>query len=71
MDDEKQPNLLQIIFSLLASFFGVQSKKNLARDEAYIEQHGIKVYVLIGFFLVFCLLLTLFGIVKLILYFAQ
>ncbi len=71
MTEHKDPNIFQIIHSLLASFFGVQSLDNLERDEKYIEKHGIKVYIIIGFLLVFCLLLTLFGIVKLILYFAQ
>ena len=57
MTSEKDPNIFQIAFSLLASFFGVQSQKNMDRDEAYIEKNGIKVYVIMGFFLVFCLLL--------------
>ena len=67
---DKDPNIFQVAFSLLASFFGVQSQKNMDRDEKYIEKKGIKVYIIMGFFLVFCLLLTLFGIVKLILHFA-
>lgn len=71
MTQEKDPSIFQIAFSLLASFFGVQSKENMARDEAYIEKNGIKVYVIMGFFLVFCLLLTLFGIVKLVMHFAM
>ena len=69
-EEIKDPNLLQIIHSLLASFFGVQSKENLTRDEQYIEKHGIKVYVILGFFLVFCLILGLIGLVKLILHLA-
>ena len=67
---DKDPNIFQVAFSLLASFFGVQSQKNMDRNEKYIEKKGIKVYIIMGFFLVFCLLLTLFGIVKLILHFA-
>lgn len=70
-EEQKDPSIFQIVFSLLASFFGVQSKENMARDEAYIEKNGIKVYVITGFILVFCLLLTLFGIVQIILHFAQ
>lgn len=70
MTEQKDPTIFQIAFSLLASFFGVQNKENMARDEAYIEKNGIKVYIIIGFFLVFCLLVTLFGIVKLVLHFA-
>jgi len=70
MSEQKDPNIFQIAFSLLASFFGVQSQKNMDRDEAYIEKKGIKVYIIMGFFLVLCLLLTLFGIVQLIVHFA-
>lgn len=70
MTDPKDPNIFQIAFSLLASFFGVQNKENMARDEAYIEKHGIKVYIIMGFFLVFCLLLSLYALVKIVLHFA-
>ncbi len=66
----KEPGILQIIHSLLASFFGVQSERNLERDEKYIEKHGIKIYVIIGFLLVLCLLLGLFVLVQLIVHFA-
>lgn len=68
---DKDPNIFQIAFSLLASFFGVQNQANMDRDEKYIEKKGIKVYIIMGFFLVFCLLVTLFGIVKLVLHFAM
>ena len=71
MTEEKDPNIFQIIHSLLASFFGVQSEENLARDEKYIEKHGIKIYIIIGFGLVFCLLISLYLLVKIILHFAQ
>jgi hypothetical protein len=71
MTKHKDPNLFQIAFSLLASFFGVQSQKNMDRDEAYIEKHGIKVYIIIGFFLVLCLLVSLYTLVKIILHFAM
>jgi DUF2970 family protein len=71
MTEEKDPTIFQIAFSLLASFFGVQNQKNMARDEKYIEKNGIKVYIIMGFFLVFCLLISLFAIVQLILHFAM
>ncbi|MEQ8288700.1 MAG: DUF2970 domain-containing protein [Gammaproteobacteria bacterium] len=67
---EKEPGILQIIQSLLASFFGVQSQQNMDRDEKYIEKHGIKIYIILGFSLVVCLVLGLIGLVKLILHFA-
>ncbi|MDB9751441.1 DUF2970 domain-containing protein [Gammaproteobacteria bacterium] len=71
MTSEKDPSISQIAFSLLASFFGVQSQQNMDRDEAYIEKNGIKIYVVMGFFLVFCLLISLFGIVQIVLHFVQ
>ena len=70
MTEQKDPNIFQIAFSLLASFFGVQNKENMARDEAYIEKNGIKVYIIMGFFLVFCLLISLYTLVKIVLHFA-
>ena len=70
MSENKDPSIFQIALSLLASFFGVQSQENMNRDEVYIEKNGIKVYVIMGFFLVFCLILTLIGIVQLIVHFA-
>lgn len=70
MTEQKDPNLFQIAFSLLASFFGVQNQENMDRDEAYIEKHGIKVYIIMGFFLVFCLLVSLYVLVKIVLHFA-
>ncbi|MCZ6803489.1 MAG: DUF2970 domain-containing protein [Proteobacteria bacterium] len=54
----------------MAAFFGVQSIKNRDRDAAYIDKKGIKIYIIMGFFLVFCLLIALFGIVQIILHFA-
>ena len=71
MTEEKDPTIFQIAFSLLASFCGVQNQANMARDEKYIEKNGIKVYIIIGFFLVFCLLVSLYGIVQIILHFAM
>ena len=71
MTEQKDPNIFQIAFSLLASFFGVQNQENMDRDEAYIEKNGIKVYIIMGFFLVFCLLVSLYALVKIVLHFAM
>ena len=68
--EDKDPNIFQIIHSLLASFFGVQSQANMDRDEKYIEKHGIKVYIITGFILVFILLLSLFVLVQVIVHYA-
>ena len=67
---EDDATLFQILHSLLASFFGVQTQENMDRDERYIEKHGIKVYIILGFFLVFCLIITLLMLVKIIIHFA-
>ena len=71
MSEIKDPSIFQIAQSLLASFFGVQSQENMDRDEKYIEKKGIKVYIIMGFFLVFCIIITVIGIVQLIVYFAR
>ncbi len=67
---DKEPGLFNILHSMLASFFGVQSQQNMDRDEKYIEKHGIKVYIILGFGLVFILIIGLLGLVKLILHLA-
>ncbi len=71
MSDQKDPNIFQIAFSLLAAFFGVQSKEKMERDATYIDKKGFKVYVIMGFFLVFCIIITVIGIVQLIVHFAR
>ncbi len=70
MTENKDPNIFQIAQSLLASFFGVQSQENFDRDAKYIEKNGMKIYIIMGFFLVFCIIITLIGIVQLIVHFA-
>ena len=64
--EPKAPTLLQIVHSLLASFFGVQSQANMDRDERHIEKYGIKLYVITGFVLVLLLLIGLFVLVQII-----
>ena len=64
--EPKEPTLLQIVYSLLASFFGVQSQANMDRDERHIEKYGIKLYVITGFVLVLLLLIGLFVLVQII-----
>ncbi len=70
MTENKDPNIFQIAQSLLASFFGVQSQENFDRDAKYIEKNGMKIYIIMGFFLVFCIIITVIGIVQLIVHFA-
>ncbi len=61
---QKDPNLFQIAWSMLASFIGVQNKENYERDNAYIEKKGLKPYIIMGVLLVIAFHVTLFIIVK-------
>ena len=60
------PNIFQICWSILAAFIGVQSKKNLDRDNAYIEKKGLKPYIIIGIILTILFYVTIYSIVKLV-----
>ena len=60
----KPPTLRQVIGSVLASFIGVQSEKNRARD----FQHGrLSQFILVGFVATVLFILIIFAIVKLVL----
>ena len=62
-----RPTLLQITWSMVAAFCGVQSDKNHERDFAYIDEVGFKPYIIIGIVLTLLILLVLYGIVQIIL----
>lgn len=66
MNEQKDPTIFQIAHSILAAFFGVQTKKNHERDDAYIEKKGLAPYIIMGFSLVFVFLFILYIIVKII-----
>ena len=51
--------LYHIISSVLSSFFGVQNNNKFKEDEDFIEQHGVKYFLITGFFIV------VFGIIVL------
>ena len=59
--------MLNIIKSILSAFFGVQSNRKLSQDDAFVEKHGIKYFLIIGFLVVIFLLLTLAILVNVIL----
>jgi hypothetical protein len=67
-DQEPQPpTFWQMLQSVLAAAFGVQSGKNRARD----FNHGKPSYfVALGLLFTLCFVLTIFGLVKLVLYYA-
>lgn len=68
MDDrgeDKAPGFWQVVWSVLAAFFGVQSEKKYRRDTT----HGRPVhYIVIGLFLTALFVLSLWGLVQLILH---
>lgn len=58
---EKKPRLIQVIASVLAAGFGVQSKKNRERD----FQHGnVLIFIGVGVIATILFILTIYGIVK-------
>ena len=60
-------NLLKIINSVLASFFGVQGNKKYDEDNDYLEKNGFAPFLIVGIFLVIIFLSSLFFIVEMIL----
>ncbi|WP_260954550.1 DUF2970 domain-containing protein [Pseudomonas citri] len=65
--DNKPPTLLQMVHSILAAAFGVQSGKNRARDFTHGKPSH---FILLGIVFTVVFGLTLYGIVNLVLYFA-
>jgi hypothetical protein len=59
--------ILNIILSVISAFFGVQNNKKFHADEKFIEKHGVKYFLIIGFLLIFVGLITLSIIVNFIL----
>lgn len=62
--ENKPPSLLDTIFSVLASFFGVQSEKNRVRD---FSSGKPIVFIVVAIVLTVVFVLTLVTIVKLML----
>jgi len=60
-------DLLNIVKSVLASFFGIQSNKKFSEDDEFVEKYGIKYFLIFGVFLVIVFLVTLYTIVHFIL----
>jgi len=59
--------MLNIIKSILSAFFGIQNNRRFSQDDAFVEKHGIKYCVIIGFLVAILLLLTLAILVSVIL----
>lgn len=67
MSDGAKPSLWQVVKSVLSSFFGVQSTANRERD----FQHGSPAqFVIVGLLFTALFILTVWGLVKLVLYLA-
>jgi hypothetical protein len=69
MNDQapQPPTFWQMLHSVLAAAFGVQSSKNRARD---FSQGKPSQFIMLGLLYTLCFVLTVFGLVKLVLYFA-
>ncbi|MEN2398116.1 DUF2970 domain-containing protein [Pseudomonas halotolerans] len=65
--DNKPPTLWQMMHSVLAAAFGVQSGKNRARDFTHGKPSH---FVILGIVFTVIFALTLFGIVKLVVHLA-
>jgi hypothetical protein len=62
--DQKKPNLVQVVASVLAAFFGVQSEQNRQRDFA---GGNPLVFIVVGLVLTALFVLTVWGAVQLVL----
>ncbi len=63
-EEEQAPTLLQVIGSVLASFFGVQSSKNKERD----FKHGNhRVFIAVGIIMTLMFLITVYTVVQIVL----
>ncbi|MFK7607308.1 MULTISPECIES: DUF2970 domain-containing protein [unclassified Pseudomonas] len=65
--DNKPPTFWQVVHSVMAAAFGVQSSKNRTRDFTHGKPGQ---FLLLGLLFTGVFALTLFAIVKLVLYFA-
>lgn len=59
--------MLNIIKSILSAFFGIQSNKKFSQDDAFVQKHGIKYFLIIGFLVAILFLLALATLVNVIL----
>lgn len=59
--------IFSIIKSVLSAFFGVQTNAKFKSDEEFIEKHGVKYFLLVGFILIFLGLILLSILVNYIL----
>ncbi len=59
----REPSLLDVLFSVLASMFGVQSSRNREKDFTHGRPYQ---YIIIGLLVTIVFVLTVWGVVKLV-----
>ena len=62
-----KPGLLQMTWSVVAAFCGIQSDANLNRDDNHIERNGFLPYIVVGVAMTLVFILAVYGVVQLIL----
>ena len=60
--------IFRIIKSVLSAFCGIQSNNNFHKDDEFIENNGVKYFLIIGFILVLILGFLLSFLVNFILH---
>jgi hypothetical protein len=43
-----KPSMLQILWSMIAAFCGIQNAANHERDDSYIDEVGFLPYIIVG-----------------------
>ena len=64
---KRRPGTLQIIWSMVAAFCGVQNQANHDRDDNYIEEVGFRPYIIAGIVLTLVIIAALWLLVRWIL----
>ncbi len=64
MNQQQKPSMFQVVLSVLASFFGVQSRKNRERD---FQQGKPLHFIVAGVVLTVIFIVVVWAIVKLVL----
>ena len=60
----QRPGILQIIWSMVAAFCGIQNQANHDRDDDYIEEVGFRPYIIAGIALTLVVIVALWLLVK-------
>ena len=63
----RKPTKMQIVWSMVAAFCGIQSEGNHDRDAAYIDQVGFMPYIIVGVVLTLLFIAIIWFTVTLIL----